>query len=152
MPTNIVGFGTMFIGERDYTFDGSYVTTEFVTVFYLPVVPLRSFRAVETINSFRWMGPLAGYGKTGYRVQRLPLRWRQVGSVYGTLALCISSFAVFLHALGNRFNPGPLYDLYSHPLIGSVVLPLTATWPLIVGRMLRAKAKRQVLRDLIKRL
>lgn len=152
MPTNIVGFGTMFIGERDYTFDGSFVTTEFVTVLYVPVVPLRSFRAVETSNSFRWLGSRAGYAKTSYRVQRLPLCWRQVGAVYGTLALCFGSFGIFLRALGSRFNPGPLYDLYSHPLFGMIVLPLIATWPLIVSRILRAKAKRQALRELITRL
>jgi len=102
MPTNVVGFGTIYIGERDYGCDGSYVTTEFVTALYLPVVPLRSFRAVETNSSFRWLGPSAGYARTGYRVQRRPLCWRQVGAVYGTLALCIGSFAVFLHALAAR--------------------------------------------------
>lgn len=143
MATNVVGFGTAFLGQRDYGPDGSYITTEFVTARYVPLVPLRSYRAVESANSFRWVGPRAGYARTDYRVQRQPLCWAQVGSVYGTLALCVGSFSLFILGLGNRQIPGPIYGLYSHTTIATALIFLSAAWPLIITRVLRARAKRR---------
>jgi hypothetical protein len=46
MPASINGFGTDFYGERDYHPDGSYITTEWVTAFYFPIIPLRSCRLI----------------------------------------------------------------------------------------------------------
>jgi hypothetical protein len=41
---NVNGFGTTYYGERDYREDGSYVTTEWVVAFFLPLYPVRSHR------------------------------------------------------------------------------------------------------------
>jgi hypothetical protein len=45
-PTSINGMGSMFYGKSDVRQDGSYLTTEWFTILYLPVVPLRSFRVL----------------------------------------------------------------------------------------------------------
>jgi hypothetical protein len=140
MPTNVMGFGTMYVGGRDYGPHGSYVTTEFVTAPYAPLVPLRGFRVIETGNSLRWLGPRAACDRTIYRAVRQPLCWAQVGTVYITAALCAVSFALFLMALGSQVSPGPIYGLYSHPVIAMPLMFLCATWRPIVGRVLRARA------------
>ncbi len=143
VPTNVIGFGTAFLGQRSYGQDGSYVTTEFVTALYFPVVPLRSFRVTETGMTMRWWGPRAAHSTTTYRVRREPLCWAQVGAVYGAVILSVASFELFLLGLGDRQSPGPTYWLYSHMVIAEPLLLLSATWPMIVGLILRGRARRR---------
>jgi len=38
------GIGTSFLGKRDFRPDGSYVTTKWIVVLWLPCVPLKSLR------------------------------------------------------------------------------------------------------------
>ena len=47
----IHGIGTMVYGERDYWPDGSYVTTEWFVIAWLPIIPLYSKRISYTKNS-----------------------------------------------------------------------------------------------------
>jgi len=93
MASSIAGFGTRFVGQRDYQSDGSYVTTEFVTALYLPLVPLRSFRVVETGYGG---GASAGYFKTTYLAHPRPLCWAQVATIYATIVLCTVSFVLYM--------------------------------------------------------
>jgi hypothetical protein len=37
MPDSFAGFGTNFVGARDFMADSSYVTTEFFTLWYFPL-------------------------------------------------------------------------------------------------------------------
>lgn len=141
MPTNVLGFGTMFVGERDYGPDGSHITTEFITAI-LPLIPLRSFRVVETGHAG---GASTGYSKTTYVTQRQPLCWAQVSTVYTTMALSIGSYFLLFVTLGNRNKPGSLYGLYQYAKspIGASVLLGFPLWPLIMNGVLRVKAKRR---------
>lgn len=50
-----MGCGDVFYGARDYWPDGSYVTTRWVALLYVPLVPLESLRVRE-----------AGFAKTEY--------------------------------------------------------------------------------------
>jgi hypothetical protein len=53
------GFGTKIYGKRDFEPNGSFVTTKWVVFFWIPFIPLRSFRVRnvgpgETRMSFGW--------------------------------------------------------------------------------------------------
>jgi hypothetical protein len=41
------GFGTSIYGKRDFLADGSYVTTKWVVLFWIPILPLNSMRIRE---------------------------------------------------------------------------------------------------------
>jgi hypothetical protein len=69
MPYTLNGCGTRYYGKRDKADDGSYVTSEWITFLYFPLVPIRSFR-VWPISSQR------------YQTLRVPLCWSQVWNVY----------------------------------------------------------------------
>lgn len=79
MPFNFNGIGTTFYGARDYRSDGSYVTSEFVILFWVPVIPLRSVRvfSVEDDSDF------VVYSSRSYRYMDVPLDRRQAGFVLG---------------------------------------------------------------------
>jgi hypothetical protein len=73
------GIGTTVYGERDYWPDGSFVTTEWFVVAWVPIFPIISKRISYTRNS-----DYATYDRSGYWVyEMLPLARAQVLSVYG---------------------------------------------------------------------
>ena len=73
------GIGTTVYGERDYWPDGSFVTTEWFVVAWVPIFPIISKRISYTRNS-----DYATYDRSGYWVYEiLPLARTQVLSVYG---------------------------------------------------------------------
>jgi hypothetical protein len=46
MPNSVNGVGTRYIGQRDFRLDGSYVTTNFFCLFFLPIFPVHSVRVI----------------------------------------------------------------------------------------------------------
>lgn len=55
-PFTLNGFGTTFYGKRDFRADGSYITTEWIVLAYLPLIPIRSLRV-----SYRGPGERRSY-------------------------------------------------------------------------------------------
>jgi Na+/melibiose symporter-like transporter len=82
------GIGLMVYGERDYWPDGSFVTTEWFVVAYLPIAPIISKRISYTRNS-----DYATYNSSGYWVyQILPNNRKQVLSIYLWFASLLALF------------------------------------------------------------
>lgn len=76
--------GTMNYGKREYDIGGSYVTTEWITLFSIPIAPIRSWRlypmGAETAKidlDTRYI-----HWAQDFQVQRVKLNWRQVLNVY----------------------------------------------------------------------
>jgi hypothetical protein len=46
MASSVNGVGTRFIGERDFRPDGSYITTNFFCILYVPIFPIHSLRVI----------------------------------------------------------------------------------------------------------
>src|SRR5215469_11759332 len=78
MPYTFNGCGTRFYGERDKAADGSYVTTEWITIVYLPLVPLRSFRVLPVGKGTNYVI----HSSQSYQTLQVPLCWPQVRNVY----------------------------------------------------------------------
>ncbi|BET65435.1 hypothetical protein ASA1KI_03700 [Opitutales bacterium ASA1] len=121
MPFEFKGCGTQYIGERDLRPDGSFVTTEWITLLYLPLVPLRSARVVrdrsEDVN-------VVILSHEGYlEIERLSIRWDQVAGTY--LFLFLSALWAFT---SGWFFFGHL-NIFEHPQ-GMYLAPL---WVIIAG-------------------
>ena len=78
MPRSNWGTGTLYFGKRDFEPDGSYITTEFVAAFWVPLIPFRSLR-VRYMSS----DPIP-FGVTSWYEIRSRSRphWKQVLSIY----------------------------------------------------------------------
>jgi hypothetical protein len=74
----------MFYGQRDFRSDGSYITTEWFTLFYIPLVPFRSFRVkYKNFEKTDWNASVTRFDileKTGPN-------FRQALSIYGFFAV-----------------------------------------------------------------
>src|SRR5450432_1294976 len=83
MPFTLNGIGTSNYGARDFRLDGSYVTTSWFVLIFVPIFPLKSQRILPTGNNKNW----GVYFSREYLVlEKLPLNWAQVLSVYGWYA------------------------------------------------------------------
>ena len=77
------GFGTDYIGKYDVKPDGSYITVEFITALYIPVIPIACYRVIEGNKT-----NLIVYKSTKYVViGRMPMNWILVRHVYRKMSL-----------------------------------------------------------------
>jgi hypothetical protein len=54
MPSSVNGFGTKYYGERDHRSDGSYLTTNFFCLAFVPVIPLHTVRVIPDPKNSAW--------------------------------------------------------------------------------------------------
>ena len=86
------GIGTMRYGKRDYWPDGSFVTTEWFVLAFIPLLPTNSKRIAYTTDN-----PLATYDAGGgyFVYELLPLDRRQVTFVYLWFLGFIAPFVIW---------------------------------------------------------
>ena len=78
MPLQIKGCGTAYLGEKDPGPDGAHTTTEWITVLYVPVYPLRSLRIIRDPYGNR--GDMFSEDTSYRALERIPLDRAQVAS------------------------------------------------------------------------
>jgi hypothetical protein len=84
------GIGTRYYGRDHKASDGSYTTTEWATFWWIPLVPLASWRVLredEKVGSWLW-------SRQHFQVDRLPLDLGQILRVY-LWAVPVVAFIVF---------------------------------------------------------
>ncbi len=85
------GIGTKYYGSRDQYPDGSFITTEWFVILFLPIIPLGSKRVIYMGTSHRWRTTTTQY----MIIQNVRLAWKQVFSIYflAVATLVISFYA-----------------------------------------------------------
>ena len=132
------GCGTMFYDQRDFRAGGTYITTEWVTAVYLPLIPLRSFRV-------RYRGPgerkvPIGFGSAESYAVFERARPNGKGSlIYAMIVLCIAWLSLVIQLGSQLFHEG-LKDqnVGFFALAAAVLGPLAI--PLVVRRRARKRA------------
>ena len=98
MPLTVFGIGTKEYGKRDVLPDGSFLTTKFYVVFYIPLWPVET-RRIEIQTA----AEQDGSGGKRRRVQRLPFCWPQIVKVLAVgWGICVGiplAIALLLGAL-----------------------------------------------------
>ena len=88
------GTGTMLYGHRNYHPDGSFITTKWLTLFYLPLLPVASYRILKR--------PARGVHGGIIRIQQLPLNLRRVALGY-LIVIPLLLAVVYLALLSRGF-------------------------------------------------
>lgn len=128
--SSINGFGTTFYGECDYQPDGTYLTTYWIILAFVPVIPLYSARIMQTESSFLGGGSL-------YHYQKLPIHWPQVLRVWGFAAGVVVGFVACLAVVDGI--PGAQDKGYA-----AAILMLYMIGVLLLPHFLRHRAKKRV--------
>lgn len=130
MPYTLNGIGTTFYGQRDFRADGSYITTEWFAVLYLPIVPLHSLRV-------RYQGPgeqrwYLGFGSSeSYAVyeKHFP-NWKQVICTYGYIAF-LAAWAYLVGSAVLSVFPHVFDTAWSVTLVFiACIIPVPTPWVL----------------------
>ncbi|MGA3095216.1 MAG: hypothetical protein ABSF25_02080 [Bryobacteraceae bacterium] len=138
MATLIQGFGTAFIGQRDFWPDGSYVTTEWIVALFVPLFPLRSLRVKPKPRQTTFLYVIASTGRNYVVSDETEPHRRQVASVYafvlGYAAWMLGTFFL-LHRI-SRHIPGKVGDAFGYC---SLLAAIAAPWllPLVLRRRAR---------------
>ena len=129
------GFGTTYYGKCDFSSDGSYISTLWITILYFPVLPLSSAVLMDVEENYYG----AEYGmdasfKARFNSIKISPCYPQV---IRTWLFAFSFIPVILHHYGLfdflRIPPAINIALYLYPLI---ILPL----PWLLRRRARRKA------------
>jgi hypothetical protein len=133
MAYSFQGFGTTFYGKRDFRPDGTYITTEWIVLFAVPVIPLRSLRVQDRGPAERRFA--IGFGSSeSYAVYvKTPPNIQQVVYTYAFIAFLVAwaVFAVWL------FN-GTITDVAVYSMLAFGALPG------VIPYLLRRTARRKI--------
>jgi hypothetical protein len=141
------GIGTTFYGKDDYRPDGSFVTTEWAVIFYVPLIPLRSHRVIRNPK-----GDLnvAVYHRTGYQIlEKLPLQWKQITAIWVglllTVAWLVGMFAVFFAFVNDPLHKAMIKSnqVVLDVIIKTVIIGFILVFPLSIYKV-RQKKKRKI--------
>jgi hypothetical protein len=139
MPSSINGCGTKYYGQRDFRADGSHVTTNFICLLFLPMIPIHSVRVIpDSKNS--WIP----FSNNYYQV--LEKRWPnlvQVLFVYLCAAAVVGQgilFFVYVHPYLKTQTPWLAHDWMEYILFCLTLIPL-----FLVTRWLRTQAQKRAL-------
>ena len=89
MPFTLNGIGTTLYGAREFLPDGSYITTEWLVLIYVPVIPLRSIRMLPSGDRKHY----GVYSSSRYTVlEKKKHDVRQISAVYAWFAVVVGSF------------------------------------------------------------
>jgi len=82
--SSIWGCGTRFYGESDPNpREGSFITTEWISFMYIPIIPLVSYRIwVKSEDSSFTLLPPGFEQKMEYEKVQVEFQWRQVFKTY----------------------------------------------------------------------
>jgi hypothetical protein len=141
MPWSTCGFGTEYFGRREVQPDGFYVTTEFVTAFGIPLVPLRSQQVREIGPEIFERDVGVRFVRQQYEVRGAPTHWRQVVNVYlGTMAFIVALVLVFVSAtfILSDIDKGSATRVIGIALLGLALLMIAAVVYAIRRRKIRS--------------
>lgn len=99
MPTTFNGTGTKYYGEREHDRGGMYITTKWIVLLGLPLLPLSSWRVFPQNDGIpqdhsHLLSSGASMTEESYEAHRVPLNWRQVLNVYA-IVIPILAFIVW---------------------------------------------------------
>ena len=133
MPAQFHGIGTVYYGQRDYWPDGSYVTTEWAVLAWIPMFPTFSKRISVTQNN-----PYATRDGSGYYVYETTApNLKQVFCVYAWFASIL--FTVFTFESFKDIVAKLLGDEDRAAAVWFLALIIEGTMPYLLRRWARRR-------------
>ncbi|SSY80689.1 hypothetical protein [Alysiella crassa] len=126
--STINGFGTTFYGECDYRTDGTYITTYWIVVAFIPIIPLYSARIL-----YKTAAPLDN--KPQYQYEKLPIHWQQVARIWSFTGVSVLGYVAWAWYME--------YINANDPIRASSLVAFAVTM-LLLPYFLRYRAKKKI--------
>jgi hypothetical protein len=131
--STVAGFGSAHLGRADIRPDGSFVTTEWLVLGHLPVIPLRSFK-LATLDGSRAFGFPSRLSPCRL-VSELPLQWSQVVRTYCFFGFTATWIGIWVFVLFDSLEWDHGQILYLSIPLGVALLCVPAILPSVVRRL-----------------
>ncbi len=132
--TSYIGCGPAFCGATDRCDDGSFITTQWLRFFFIPLVPIQSYRVSYGGRSSNFQGVVITETKQYYIKQHLKLNMSHVSRTYG---LIVSFFLVILMLMTIMLNGQSQANLL--PLNNGILCATLVAYLIIGYRTLKAR-------------
>ena len=124
------GLGTAFYGECDFQPNGSYVTTCWFIIAFLPIIPLYSARIFSADS---------GFFSTNYQYEKLPINWLQVLRIWlFVIRAHCGVFVLFVFVDAYGILKGYEKSVFAAYVIGVLMVPY------LLRRTARERAANQI--------
>ena len=91
-PSNFAGCGTKLYFASKKLEDGSFVTTQWFIIFFIPIFPIQSYRIIKGSETTQFSGVYISSSTNIYVIENLRIEWGHVLKAY----LFVISFVVIL--------------------------------------------------------
>lgn len=88
MAANVCGWGTSLYGKRDFRKDGSYITTEWVILAFIPIIPMKSLRVIH-LGSETSVGLGVNWESKHKVIEILPVNRKQMAFTYAYASILL---------------------------------------------------------------
>lgn len=134
MAFSNLGTGTLYYGKRDFHADGSFLTTEFIALFWVAILPIRTLRVKHVGTQKDGIAFVTTYEQHGKSWPHL----KQVACVYA-FELALLGFIVGYSYVADNFQSIPLWGLVLGAFLGIALLSLV---PHVLRRIGRKRISR----------
>ncbi len=136
-PRLFIGWGTKFYCATERSNDSSFLTTQWFTFFYIPVIPVQSYRIIRGASDYKWHGYTAT--STTY-FQVLECKRLQMNHIIKVIGLMLSYIIlIVLMTLFAKNTTGPGPSAAGADTTVSAILGLTVVYLVAGYFLLRAK-------------
>ena len=138
-PNVYVGCGTIFYGATKRDSDGSFITTQWFVLLYLPVIPIQSYRVIYLGSDTSFQGAIITSTTNYSIIENLRINVKQVIQAYTLIVsfvIIAASIFVFLNNIqgSTGIDTGKMSEMGTSSVIGLLIVYV------IVGyRLFRAK-------------
>lgn len=131
-PKSFAGCGTKFYGAADKKGDESFITTEWFGLFYVPLIPIQSYRVIHLSSATKNYGASITTTINYSIIEKLRLYTAQILKVY----LFLSSFILFASVI---FLAGKAVHSVNQSLFTDAIMGLLVIYAIAGYFLFRAK-------------
>jgi len=116
-PSSYIGCGTMFYGALGREGDGSFITTLWFCILFIPLIPIQSYRVIRSHESSDWQGVIITTRKYFFIKEALTLNAFQLIITYGFFLSFVALAIIMINSM-------PSAELFMNMLGGLAIVYL----------------------------
>ncbi|HAF28652.1 MAG TPA: hypothetical protein DCG75_06350 [Bacteroidales bacterium] len=121
-PSNFAGCGTCFYSATKKQADSSFITTQWFTIFYIPILPIQSYRVIKGAESSKFGGVYITSTSNYIILEKLKLERSHLIRAYVFVLSFIIIIASIFSGISSSGNSDQFAQMASSAIMGMLVV------------------------------
>ena len=117
-PSNFAGCGTVFYSATKKRDDGSFITTQWFVIFYIPIIPIQSYRVIKGAQSSQFGGVYISNTSNYYILEKLKLEPSHIIRGYIFILSFILIMVGIFSGMSSNSNPDKFAETATSATMG----------------------------------